>query len=243
MTLDDCDHYDEEQKRTIAASYQEYEREARTKGIPTMGSGRVFPVSQERISCDYRDIPEHWPRIGGMDFGFTNYFAAVELAWDRDHDVVYLIRTYRQKETTPIIHSAVLRKWGKELRWSWPSDGRSQTLAGAGIPLVEQYRSEGLNMLWTHATHEDGKSTSVEAGIMDWLDRMKTGRFKVFHDLEDFWSEFLLYHRREGKIFKENDHMLDACRYALMMLRYSQTKEGYGNFNRREINYNKATYW
>jgi hypothetical protein len=183
-----------------------------------------------------------WPRIGGMDFGFTNYFAAVELAWDRDHDVVYLIRTYRQKETTPIIHSAVLRRWGKELRWAWPADGRNQTLAGAGVPLKEQYEREGLNMLWESAQFED-KSTSVEAGIMEWLDRMKTGRFKVFHDLSDFWEEFHLYHRKEGKIFKENDHVLDATRYALMMLRYAQTKEGYGNFNRRQIKYNKATYW
>jgi hypothetical protein len=51
-----------------------------------------------------------------MDFGFMNYFAAVELAWDRDHDVVYLIRTYRQKETTPIIHASVLRHWRRELQ-------------------------------------------------------------------------------------------------------------------------------
>jgi len=45
--------------------------------------------------------------------GWLNYFAAVELAWDRDHDVVYLIGTYRQKETTPIIHSSVLRRSGR----------------------------------------------------------------------------------------------------------------------------------
>ena len=78
-----------------------------------LGPGRVFPVSQARISCDYREIPPYWPRIGGIDFGFTNYFAACELAWDRDHDVVYLIGTYRQKETTPIIHSSVLRRSGR----------------------------------------------------------------------------------------------------------------------------------
>jgi hypothetical protein len=36
------------------------------------------------------------------------------------------------------------------------------------------------------------------------LIRMESGRFKVFKHLEDFWSEFRIYHRREGKIFKEN---------------------------------------
>ena len=82
MTLDDCDHYDEKQKEQIAESYGEHEREARTKGIPTMGSGRIFPIAQDRIACDHRDIPAHWPRIGGMDFGWTYNFAACELAWD-----------------------------------------------------------------------------------------------------------------------------------------------------------------
>ncbi len=234
MTLDDVDHYDDAQRKQISDSYQEHEREARTKGIPTMGSGRVFPVSQERISCDYREIPPHWPRIGGLDFGFTTYFAAVELAWDRDHDVVYLTRTYRQKETTPVIHASVLRRWGKQLRWSWPMDGRNATLAGGGTPLKEQYEREGLNMLWEHAQFED-KSNSVEAGLMEWLDRMKSGRFKVFHDLTDFWEEFHLYHRKDGKIFKENDHILDATRYALMMLRYAQTKSGQEGWNRQLV--------
>ena len=57
MTLDDCDHYDEKQKEQIAESYGEHEREARTKGIPTMGSGRIFPIAQDRIACDHRTSP------------------------------------------------------------------------------------------------------------------------------------------------------------------------------------------
>jgi hypothetical protein len=39
-------------------------------------------------------------------------------------------------------------------------------------------------MLPIHAQFED-KSISVEAGIMDMLDRMQTGRFKVFKHLGD----------------------------------------------------------
>jgi len=70
---------------------------------------------------------------------------------------------------------------------------------------------------------------------MDWLDRMKTGRFKVFHDLTVFWEEFHLYHRRDGKIYKEDDHVLDACRYALMMPRFSRTKAGHSSFNRELV--------
>src|SRR5262245_23779021 len=44
MTIDDVQHYSEEQKKTIIASYPAHEAEARLKGIPVLGSGRVFPV-------------------------------------------------------------------------------------------------------------------------------------------------------------------------------------------------------
>jgi phage terminase large subunit-like protein len=236
MTIDDVDHYDEEQREQIVASYSEHEVEARTRGVPVMGSGVIFPVPRRLIECDHREIPSHWARIGGMDFGYSSAFAAVELAHDRDTDTVYLIRAFKIKESTPIMHAATLRAWGRHLRWAWPRDGARKSLEGAGIPLARQYEDQGLNMLFEHAQHEDG-GVSVEAGLMSWLDRMKSGRFKVFYGMEDFWQEFALYHRRDGKVFKENDHILDAVRYALMMLRHAQTKASYNRFNRPEINY------
>jgi Terminase large subunit, T4likevirus-type, N-terminal len=126
-TIDDALHFTEEQRAEITAAYPAWEREARTKGVPTLGSGRVFPISEETLAIDNRDFPPHWCRIGGMDFGWDHPFAAVELVWDRDTDTVYVARTYRVKETTPITHAAALRAWGKELRWAWPRDGNRET--------------------------------------------------------------------------------------------------------------------
>jgi hypothetical protein len=37
------------------------------------------------------------------------------------------------------------------------------------------------------------------------LDRVKTGKLKVFRELNDFFEEFRLYHRKDGKVFAEND--------------------------------------
>jgi phage terminase large subunit-like protein len=92
MTIDDVAHYAEEEKKRIIASYPEHEREARVKGIPILGSGRIFPVEEERMAIEHRDIPAHWPRIGGMDFGWGHPIAAVELAWDRDTDAIYVMK-------------------------------------------------------------------------------------------------------------------------------------------------------
>jgi phage terminase large subunit-like protein len=237
MTLEDAQHYTDEDRERIIASYPEHERDARTKGVPVLGSGRVFPITDETIACEYRDFPSHWPRIGGMDFGWDHPFAAVELVWDREQDTVYVRKAYRQRQSTPIMHAAALREWGRDLPWAWPRDGKRETLEGAGIALARQYRSQGLNMLHEHAQFED-KSVSVEAGIMDMLDRMQTGRFKVFKPLNEWWEEFRLYHRKDGRVVKEGDDLMSATRYAVMMLRYASTKAQYDKF-RRPIEYPK----
>lgn len=161
MTIDDVEHYTEEEKRKIIASYPKHELEARTKGIPVLGSGRIFPVEESKIAIEHRDFPKHWPRIGGMDFGWDHPFAAVELVWTATPTPFMSARCHRLKEATPIEHAAAIRPWGKDLRWAWPRDGKRETLEGAGIALAEQYREQGLNMLPEHAQFEDG-SVSVD---------------------------------------------------------------------------------
>jgi hypothetical protein len=56
-----------------------------------------------------------------------------------------------------------------------------------------------LDMLFQHAQFQDG-SVSVEAGIADMLIRMEAGRFKVLKHLSDWFEEFRLYHRKDGKV-------------------------------------------
>lgn len=222
MTIDDVEHYSDEEKARIIASYPAHEREARTKGVPTMGSGRVFPVPEEKIRCEPVVIPRHWAQIIGCDFGWDHPFAAVKLAWDRDTDIIYVTAAYRQKEATPVIHAASIRPWGDWIPIAWPHDGYQHD-KGSGQQLGDLYRKQGLNMLPEHATHAEG-GTGVEAGLMEMLDRMQTGRFKVFHHLGDWFEEFRLYHRVNGKLVKERDDLMSATRYALMMLRHADVQ-------------------
>lgn len=220
MTIEEAEHISSEDRERIIASYPAHERDARAKGIPILGSGRIFPVAEDLVACDPIVIPDHWVRIGGMDFGWDHPFAAVELAWDRDADVVYVTKAYRQREATPVLHAAALKPWG-DIPWAWPHDGLQHD-KGSGDQLAAQYRSNGLNMLPERATFDDG-TNGVEAGLMEMLDRMQTGRWKVFQHLSDWFEEFRLYHRKDGKIVKELDDLLSASRYALMMLRFGQT--------------------
>jgi hypothetical protein len=220
MTIDDVDHYTAEEKARIIASYPAHEREARAKGIPTMGSGRIFPVEEAMISVPEREIPKHWPQIVGLDFGWDHPTAAARLAWDRDADCVYVTGCYRRREAVPAIHAAAVSAWGKWIPVAWPHDGLQHD-KGSGDQLKTQYASHGLNMLTDQASHAEG-GNGVEAGLMEILERMETGRFKVFAGLNDWFEEFRLYHRKDGKIVKERDDIMSATRYAVMMLRHAK---------------------
>jgi phage terminase large subunit-like protein len=222
MTIDDAEHYSPEQRQAIVDSYPEHEREARTKGIPTLGSGRIFPLAEGTIRFETFAFPSHWPRIAGMDFGWDHPTACVWMIWDRDSDVVYVYDAYRVRQEAVAIHAAAIKGRGAWIPVAWPHDGENDTAAGKN--LSQQYRDAGLNMLHTRAQFQDG-SNSVEAGLMMMLDRMRKGQLKVAAHLADWWEEFRLYHRKDGKVVKEGDDLMSATRYGLMMLAHATLKK------------------
>lgn len=222
MTIEDAEHYTPEERAAIIASYPEHERDARAKGIPILGSGRVFPIVEEAIKVAPFPIPPHWPRICALDFGWGHKTAVVWLAWDRDSDTVYVTDCYAAKETPVIIHAATIKAKGDWIPVAWPHDGLQHD-KGSGEQLAKQYREQGVNMLKERATFEDG-SNGVEAGVSEMLTRMQTMRLRVFSHLTDWFEEFRLYHRKDGVIVKENDDIMAATRYALMMLRKAKTQ-------------------
>lgn len=219
MTINDAEHYTEEQRKAIIASYPAHEREARTKGIPSLGSGRIFPIDEETVKVEPFVIPNHWAQIGGLDFGWDHPSAGVKCAWDKDSDTFYITDCHRQKEQTPQVFALSIKQWPDWLSYSWPHDGLQHD-KGSGDQLKELYKKAGLKMLSERATFPDG-SNGVEAGVQEMLQRMQLKKFKVFSHLSDWFEEFRLYHRKDGKIVKEGDDLMAATRYAYMMRRYA----------------------
>lgn len=232
MGIRDVEHYTEEERQRIINSYPAFEREARANGIPSLGSGRVFKVAQETISIPYiPELPPHWPRICGIDIGWDHPTAVAWLAWDRDTDVVYLYDCYKASEVTIAEHASRIKKRGDWIPVAWPHDAL-QADKQSGTQIADLYRAEGVNMLYERATMEmpDGTLTSsVEATLMAMEQRMIDGRFKVASHLTEWFDEFNIYHRKEGKIVKEKDDLISATRYAIMMLRYAETESHSSN--------------
>ena len=228
---EDAEHLTEDMKEQILAALPPHERELRSKGIPMIGSGLVFPISEDNLACEPFIIPEHYPRIAAIDFGYDHPTAVVWVAWDRDEDIVYIYDCYRMAKQTPDYHASHIneREGSHFIPIAFPHDGYQHD-KGSGITLAEQYRDANVNMLPFHfenppALGEKKGVNSVEAGLMDMLTRMEQGRFKVFNTLYDWFEEFRLYHRKDGKVVKIRDDLMSATRYAVMSIRHADVEK------------------
>lgn len=228
---DDAPHLDEATKAQLLAQYPPHERDLRSKGIPVFGSGLVFPISEDELAVEPFVIPNEWPRIAAIDFGWDHPTAVVWIAHDVQNDTVYVYDVACQNNTTAMTFSGVINSRDPSIPVAWPKDGL-QSDKGSGISLADQYRAYGVNMRpdWARnkmALGDTGKgNNSVEPAIMDMLQRMESSRFKVFRHLEQWFMEFRSYHRKEGKIVPIRDDIMSATRYACMSLQYAQPPTG-----------------
>lgn len=230
-TWDDAPHMTPEVRASKLSSIPAHEREMREKGTPLMGAGKVFPFAESSLVIDPIEIPRHWPQIIGIDYGWDHPFGAVNIAWDRDSDTIYLTNDYREARVTPAIHAAAILKWGGWKPVAWPHDGLN-TEKTTGEQLKDKYIAEGLNFLQWKATNppqvnqvEGEGGNSPEAAILDMYMRMETGRWKVFRTCRWWLEEYRTYHRdKNAKLVKLNEDVISASRHAAMMLRHARTE-------------------
>lgn len=223
---DEAYHLDPVEKERLKQSYPAHERETRASGTPMLGSGAVFPIADDDIAILPFDLPNHWPRINGVDFGIDHPGAGAFLAHDRDSDTIYIYDCYRQSGETPIYHAAAMKKHGSWIPTAWPHDGFKRDGGGGSKPvaLKDQFRKHGVFMLPEHAHYKDERGNSIEAGVIEMFEYMRTGRLKVFSTLPLWFEEKRLYHREDGVIVPKKDDILSATRYAFVMRRKARTR-------------------
>jgi len=188
----------------------------------------IWPTSSDDISCDPVDIQPYWPRICAVDFGVDHPFAAVWMAWDRDLDIVYVYDCYRASRRTIDENSIEIRKRDNWIPVIWPHDGNQEDPKSAKS-LADLYRQQGVNMWYESFTNPPSPGQKkgdlgVEAGLQAIWERMKTGRFKVYSHLNDWFEEFRMYHRKDGKVVPLKDDLMSATRYAHQSLRNARTQ-------------------
>jgi phage terminase large subunit-like protein len=223
MTIEDALHIPAQERQRIIDGYLPHERDARARGVPLLGSGRVFMAPETGIAVPPFEIPAHYALLWGIDPGVGHPFAAALLAWDKDTDVVHVIHCIRMADALPLQHAQamklVLQGWGKKVPVAWPQDAaQRREFEGRLEPLAKVYKAHGLNMLPTHATFPDG-SNSTELGILQMQERFASSRLKVFASCTEWFEEYRQYYRKEGQLVKIRDDLMSASRVGIMALR------------------------
>lgn len=227
---DDAPWLDEETKARLLEDTPVHLRDARTKGVPAMGSGNVYPVPVEELLVEPFAIPDSWPRMYALDVGW-NRTAAIWGALDPATDTLYLYDEHYVGEQPPPVHAYAIRSRGDWVHGviDPASRGRSQV---DGQKLWSNYKELGLTLFLA--------KNEFESGILAVSQRLTAGKLKVFKTLVNLQKEYLLYRRdKNGKVIKENDHLCDCMRYIVNnMVRMSSRSE----LSTKRINYAPTRY-
>lgn len=206
-TWDDAPHLTEKDKEELMESIPLFQRDARSRGIPQLGSGAIYPIPESDVIVDDFPIPDHWKKVYGMDVGW-NKTAVVWGATDPDTGVTYVYSEYGRGQAEPVIHAEAIKSRGK---WICgvidpASRGRGQK---DGFALLDIYIAMGLNL--------NTANNAVESGLYEVWDKLSSGRLKFFKSLSGLRAEYRIYRRDEkGNVVKKDDHFLDALRYMVV---------------------------
>ncbi len=207
-TWDDCPHLTTEAKQAMLAEYPPYQRDARSKGIPALGSGTIYPVPESQIRVEPFAIPDHWPRGFGLDLDAgAGWTAAVWVAWDRQADTYYVYDEYKRAHAEPAVHAAALKARGEWIPGVGDAAGLQVTQHDSQQYLTI-YRQLGVDLVLP--------DKAVEAGIQTVWELLSSGRLKAFSTCQRWFDEYRLYRRDDkGRVVKKDDHLQDSLRYIL----------------------------
>lgn len=207
---DDVPHLDAGTKAKLLNSTEPHLRDARSKGLPSLGAGAIFPIAPSEILCDPFQIPAYWPRLYALDVGWKRT-AALWGAWDRTIDCIYLYTEHYRGQAEPSVHASAVKARGDWIPGVIDPAARGRAQAD-GRQLMASYMALGLNLTVAN--------NAVDAGIYEVWERLSTSRLKVFRTLQNWLAEYRLYRRDEnGKIIKDFDHLMDDTRYLVLSMR------------------------
>jgi len=187
-------------------SFPPWQREARSRGLPVLGAGTIYPFKEEFFVVNPFAVPDAWARGFALDVGW-NKTAALWGAYDMSSDTVYLYSEYYVGEEHPAVHAEAIRSRGEKIPGKIDPAAEKGRNFKDGTKLMELYRDD-------YALNITPANNAVTTGLVSVYDRLSTSRLKVFSSLSNFLSEIRIYRRDvKGKIVKENDHLMDCVRY------------------------------
>jgi hypothetical protein len=199
---------DEQAKGEMLKEYPAYQRDARSRGIPALGSGTIYPIPENELKVTPFELPAHWPRVWGGDTDAgAGWTAAIWLAWDREANVGYLYDAYKRSHAEMAVHIDAIKARGPWIPGVADAAGLAVT-AHDSEQVISILRRGGLDVILP--------DKAVEAGIQEVWELLSAGRLKIFSSCSAWFEEVRLYRRDDkGRVVKKDDHLMDATRYAV----------------------------
>ena len=227
----DVPHLSQEAQKDLfdsIARMHPHQVDARSKGVPSLGVGAIYPFNEESIRVDPFPIPKHFKRAFGLDADAGSGSTAIVWgALDLDANIAYVYDCYKSSSRELSLHIDALRQRSqgsareivaqsggalgdaKSAEFWIPGVGDAKNLIVTEYDshqVIELYRAAGVDVEYP--------DKAVEAGIGQVYEMFVGQRLKVFSTCTHFWTEMRLYRRdAKGRIVKKDDHVLDAMRY------------------------------
>lgn len=185
--------------------------------------GLVFPMYADHLVDDF-EIPRHWKRRIGGDFGLNNPTGFIALATDPETGVSYIYKEHKEAQKPVHYHAKILNEnflaelpYGVLETMVGDAAGQQKT-AGNQTSVFDHYAEYGI--YWNPSTKK------LEDSILKMYSYFSLGKLKIFKGCKDFIAELSQYRYPERKLdgdtkkedayekpIKKNDHLIDAARY------------------------------
>lgn len=208
LTWNDAPHLTAEEKKEQLASMSPHERDARIKGLPYLGSGAIYPFSEDDYIIEPFVLSDRWPRAFALDVGYIHPTAAVWGAYDAKSDTWYVYSEYKRAQAEVSIHADAVLARGKWIP-GVVDPNSDRTSQGGEEAVFRIYERFGVEL--------SKADNAVEPGILEVYQRLSSGRLKIFAPLLNLRAELRVYRRDvNGRIVKKGDDLADALRYLIM---------------------------
>ena len=217
---EDVPHISKDEQESLIAMMPPHEIEARTKGIPYLGGGMVFPVAPHRYTVEPFNIekfPGSYKYINGLDTGSTTFavFLAIE-------PITNKIKVYAELEFKDVPIPVIA--------YSLSQLNQAIYMADTSINAVNQFDQRSYNQEFVDCGMclKSPNKKLKEAFIAKLYTAMVSGKVEISKDCKKLLSALVTYIRdEEGKINKKDnpdDHPIDALLYALQGIPLAMSK-------------------
>ena len=216
VEMDDVPHLSEEQKAEIISSYNKYEREARSKGFPSVGAGAIFPYVEDSVVVNRVDMEPWWPRMFAVNFTWEKC-ALVWVTQNPDTGVAYVYDSEIFSEEPVSVICTAIKARGKDM---------PGVICGARCARTKSDRFRVLKEFRLNDVMMVDVSDNLEGSIRELQSMFQAGTLKIKSNLRPLLTEYNMYRRdRKGQAVEEDIHAINALRYvATAGLNYAKPK-------------------